>query len=112
MKQVILIRQDLKLPKGKLAVQVAHAAVECVLKSDSEKVDSWKQEGMKKTVLKVKDLKELRKYSAKAGRAKLKKAIIKDAGKTFFKKATITCLGIGPDEDMEIDKITGDLKLV
>ncbi len=112
MKQVILVRQDLKLPKGKMAAQVAHAAVECVLKSDSEKVASWKQGGMKKSVLKVKDLKELRKYSAKARRAKLKKAMIKDAGRTFFKRATITCLGIGPGEDETIDKITGGLKLV
>ena len=41
MKQAILIRQDLNLPKGKLASQCSHAAVECTLKSDKNKVKDW-----------------------------------------------------------------------
>ena len=112
MKQVIIVRQDLKLPKGKMAAQVAHASVECVLKSDSKKIASWKRGGMKKSVLKVSNLKELKKYASKAGRARLTKAMIKDAGRTFFKRATITCLGIGPDDEERIDTVTGELKLV
>ncbi len=43
-KQVILVRQDLKLPKGKMAAQVAHASVEAVLKSDKKTVESWRDE--------------------------------------------------------------------
>ena len=39
MKQVIIIRSDLKLPKGKLAAQCAHASVEAVLRSDKELVN-------------------------------------------------------------------------
>ena len=61
-KQVILIRQDLKLPKGKLAAQAAHASVEAVLKSDSKLVSTWRKQGMAKIVLKVKDEKELLSY--------------------------------------------------
>ena len=61
-KQVILIRQDLQLPKGKLAAQSAHASVEAVLKSDSKTIKEWRNEGMAKIVLKVKDEKELFKY--------------------------------------------------
>ena len=38
MKQVILVRKDLKLPKGKMAAQVAHASVESTLKSVKEKI--------------------------------------------------------------------------
>ena len=47
-KQVILVRADLKMPKGKLAVQVAHASVEAALGSSQEKVNAWKRNGMKK----------------------------------------------------------------
>ena len=52
-KQVILVRTDLKLPKGKMAAQVAHASVDCVLKSYRSKVMRWKRIGLKKIVLKV-----------------------------------------------------------
>ncbi len=112
MKQVILVRQDLQLPKGKLAAQVAHASVECVLKSDQKKMGKWRLFGMKKSVLKVKNLRELKKYAAKAKKAGLIHALIKDSGRTFFKRSTITCLGIGPDDEEKIDELTGELKLV
>ena len=58
-KQIIVARQDLKLPKGKLAAQVAHASVEAVLKCDNDKVKEWREQGQKKVVLKVEGEKEL-----------------------------------------------------
>lgn len=112
MKQVILVRQDLKMPKGKLATQCAHASVEAVLKSKQDKVDDWRDEGMKKVVLKVKDEKELISYLRKAKNNKLTIALITDAGKTFFKGPTKTCLAIGPDKEEKIDKITSKLKMI
>lgn len=112
MKQAILVRQDLKMDKGKLAVQTSHASVEAVLKSDKSKVDEWRSEGMKKVVLKVKDLQELLEYKKLAGKEKLTTALIRDAGLTFFKEPTITCLAIGPDEEEKINKITKNLKLI
>lgn len=112
MKQVIIVRMDLKMKPGKLATQCAHAAVDAVLKSPKDKIEEWNSEGMKKVVLKVQDLKELLELKKKADEMKLKTALIKDAGKTFFDKPTITCLAIGPDEDKEIDKITNHLKLL
>lgn len=112
MKQVILARQDLKLPKGKLAVQVAHASVDCVLKTDRRKVDEWKSEGMKKIVFKVKDEKELNNYINLAKKAKLTTCIIQDAGLTTVEPGTVTCGAIGPDEDEKIDEITGKLKIL
>lgn len=112
MKQVILVRQDLQLPKGKLAVQVAHASVECVLKSKKSLVEEWHYDGMKKSVLKVADLKELKEYLSRARAAKLVTALITDAGLTTVEPGTTTCLGIGPDDDEKIDKVTGELKLI
>ena len=112
MKQVILVRTDLKIPKGKLSVQVSHASVEATLKSDQKTINSWRNEGMKKVVLKVKDEKELLEFKRKAERSNLKTALIKDSGKTFFKEPTITCLAIGPDKEDKIDKLTRNLKML
>ena len=111
-KQVILARQDLKMPKGKLAAQCSHASVDCVFKTDKDIIKSWRAEGAKKIILKVKDEKELLKYKKEAEKENLKTALIKDAGKTFLEPGTITCLGIGPDEEEKIDKVTGNLKMV
>ncbi len=111
MKQAILIRQDLHLPKGKLAVQVAHASLEAALKSKKEMLNEWRDNGSKKVVLKVKDEKELKDFQKKAQQAKLTAALITDAGLTAIPAGTLTALAIGPDEDNRIDKLTGKLKL-
>ena len=111
-KQVILVRQDLKLPKGKLAVQVAHASTSAMLKSHKDDLTKWQTLGMKKVVLKVADLKELLDYKKKAEDIGCVVALIEDAGKTVVEPGTITCLGIGPDKEEKIDKVTGKLKMV
>ncbi|MEM4336878.1 MAG: peptidyl-tRNA hydrolase Pth2 [Candidatus Woesearchaeota archaeon] len=111
-KQVILVRKDLKLPPGKLAVQAAHASVEAVLKSNKNDVDKWVSSGMKKSVLKVKDENEIKKYYSLAKKSKLVSVIIRDAGLTVVKPGTITCVAIGPADEGKIDKITGKLKLL
>ena len=111
-KQVILVREDLKLPKGKMSAQVAHASLEAALKSDKKIVAGWRESGAKKVVLKVNDLDELLKYKDLCKSEKLKTALIKDAGHTVVEPGTITCLGIGPDKEYKIDKITGKLKMV
>jgi PTH2 family peptidyl-tRNA hydrolase len=111
-KQVILVRDDLKLSKGKMSAQVAHAAVDCVSMSDQDAIQQWRAVGMKKTVLKVKDLAELLQYENKAKRAGLVTATITDAGHTEVDPGTITCVGIGPDDEKRIDQVTGNLKLM
>ena len=112
MKQVILVRNDLKMPKGKLSAQVSHSSVEAVLKSDKDNVKEWRKEGMMKIILRVDSEKELLKYNQEAKDSGLITSLITDAGKTFFKEPTRTCLAIGPDKDEKIDKITGKLKLI
>ncbi len=112
MKQVILVRNDLKLPKGKMSAQAAHAAVEAVLRSDKEKVKEWRAKGSAKIVLKVADKAELYKYNQMAKDLNLTTALITDAGKTVIAPGTETCVAIGPDDDDLIDKVTSKLKLV
>ena len=112
LKQVILVRQDLKMGKGKMAAQVSHASVEALLKSHKDDVAAWRQQGMKKAVLKVKDLDELLAYKRTAEDAGLVVALITDAGHTQLAPGTTTCLGIGPDKAEKIDKVTGSLQLI
>ncbi len=112
LKQVILVRTDLNMAKGKLAVQCSHAAVECALKSCDDKLKAWKRTGAKKVILKVGSLKALYKFKTLAKLKGLKTALITDAGKTFFKVPTTSCLGIGPDDEEKIDSVTGDLAML
>ncbi|MFH1589231.1 MAG: peptidyl-tRNA hydrolase Pth2 [archaeon] len=112
MKQVIIVRNDLKLPKGKLAAQVAHASVESTLRSDKDKIKQWRSEGMAKIVLKVDDIKQLHEFNQLAKDSGLTTAVITDAGKTVVAPGTVTCCAIGPDEDIKIDAIVASLKLL
>lgn len=112
MKQVIVVRADLKLPKGKLAAQAAHASVEAVLRSSSQKVDEWHSQGMKKIIVKVDDERQLLECQQKAKGKGMVAAVITDAGKTVVAPGTRTCIGIGPDKEEIIDSITSDLKMV
>jgi|SaaInlStandDraft_4_1057021.scaffolds.fasta_scaffold73645_2 peptidyl-tRNA hydrolase, PTH2 family len=114
-KLVILVRTDLKLPKGKIGSQCGHAAVEAVLKQldkNKDKVKKWRAEGQKKIVLKVADEKELLKYMQMAKDQGLNTALITDAGRTVIAPGTRTCLGIGPDAEDQIDLLTGKLSML
>ena len=110
LKQVIIVRKDLKLKKGKLATQVAHAAVMASEKSRLK--NQWKKEGQKKIVLWCKDLKELLSLYNRARSKKLPTALVEDAGLTQVKRGTRTCIAIGPAPEERIDKITRKLKLI
>jgi peptidyl-tRNA hydrolase, PTH2 family len=111
-KLVVVVRKDLKLPKGKMAVQVAHAAVNSALDSDKGIVDEWLSEGGKKVALWCEDRQELAALKKMAESKGLNTAVIIDAGLTVLKPGTITCLGIGPDEEKRIDEVTGQLKMI
>lgn len=111
-KQVIVVRKDLGLGKGKLAAQVAHASVSAMKLADKDIVEVWEREGAKKVVLKAESLAKVRALYKKAKASKIPSVLIKDAGHTQLKRGTTTCLGIGPAEDRRIDEITKDLKLL
>jgi len=111
-KQVIVIRSDLELSKGKLASHAAHASISAYKKAKPEAKKRWENEGQKKVVLMAKNLDELKKIKAKCDELKIPNTLIKDAGLTEIEPGTTTALGIGPDDEKKIDKVTGSLPLV
>jgi len=114
-KQIIVVRKDLDLPKGKLCVQVAHAAVAAYIET-SHKYPKWASEwlkrGQKKVVLKVSDQKELLSLYERLKAMNIPVVLITDAGLTVLPPNTITCIGIGPIPSNIIDPITRELKLL
>lgn len=114
-KQVIVVRKDLKMGAGKLASQVAHASVLSYLeamKSDKEIVKSWLGSGQRKIVLEVDDEKMLEKLFKAFKYENVPCALVNDAGLTQLPPGTTTALGIGPDLSQKIDKFTKPLKLL
>jgi len=115
LKQAIVVRTDLKMGKGKLATQVAHASVsaaEEARKRNFELWEKWWKEGQCKVALKVKTLPELLDLETEARQMRLPHSLIRDRGLTQIPPATITCLGVGPALARKIDKITGKLQLL
>ena len=114
-KMVIVTRKNLNLSPGKLAAQVAHAAVACALdtkKENSRWFNKWQIEGAKKAIVKVESEKDFYPLQEKADELNIVSHIIADAGHTEIPAGTKTVLGIGPAPSNLIDKITGDLQLL
>ncbi|MFL2941569.1 MAG: peptidyl-tRNA hydrolase Pth2 [Candidatus Poseidoniales archaeon] len=113
-KLVVVVRTDLGISKGKMAAQVAHAAVNCSFKSkksNSKNFNKWLEEGQKKVVVKCQSesiLHDLQQHAREVG---LVTSLVTDAGLTEVLAGTVTCLGIGPDLDSTINQITGNLPL-
>ncbi len=113
-KQAIVVRTDLKMGKGKIAAQVAHASLEAFEKTRKRKpawAKLWEESGKAKIVLKVSSEAELKQFYKKV-KAELPAVLIKDAGLTQIKPNTATCFGVGPAPEEKIDKYLGKLKLL
>lgn len=119
-KQVIVMRKDLNMRKGKMVAQGAHASLKAVIDSGyignispKSVIKHWFENGVTKICLSVDSERELMEIYSKAVNAKLVCVLITDAGLTEFDGVpTKTCCAIGPEWSKDIDKITGHLKLL
>ncbi|WP_337860648.1 peptidyl-tRNA hydrolase Pth2 [Ferroplasma sp.] len=114
-KMVIAVRKDLAMGKGKIAAQVAHAAVACTLismKKNKKIFNEWYETGQKKVVVKVDNLEEIYKIKEECKILGVISETITDAGFTQIMPGSVTCIGLGPDEDDILDQITGDYGLL
>ena len=125
-KQVILIRKDLKMRRGKEIAQGSHASMEflanrlrrqpgpgsvALLELSAVEKD-WISAGMGKVCLQVNSEEELLAHHQQAIERGLSSHLIRDSGRTEFGGIpTLTACAIGPDEAAKIDQVTGDLKL-
>lgn len=114
-KLVIVVRTDIKMSKGKVAAQAAHAAVsaaEYARRNRPEWWSPWIEEGQRKIAVKVNSEQEILELERRARKAGLPVALIVDRGLTELPPETMTCLGIGPAPAEKIDPITGQLRLL
>lgn len=123
-KQVIVMRKDLNMRKGKMIAQGAHAAMKVLLDAATRTDDAltiplagalaaWLTESFKKVCVSVDSQAALEAVVASARAAGVPCALIVDAGQTeFHGVATPTCCAVGPAWADEVDAITGALPLL
>ncbi|MBL7160840.1 MAG: peptidyl-tRNA hydrolase [Candidatus Aenigmarchaeota archaeon] len=109
-KQVIVLRADLGMGRGKMVAQGSHASLLAYKKASAYVRRAWERTGGKKVVVKVSGRKELFEVFSRA--KKLPVAMVRDAGLTQLRRGEVTAVGIGPAPEKEIDRITGNLKLL
>ena len=123
-KQVIVIRHDLKMRRGKQIAQGAHASMSfltqrlqsqgCIRINDfSPNEQAWILGAFAKVCVRCSSEEELMAINNKAMEMGLGVHLITDSGRTeFHGQPTRTCLAIGPDEASKIDQVTGHLELL
>ncbi len=112
MKQVILVRTDIKMSVGKKIAQACHASAGAAMEADDNVLSSWNMAGSKKIALKVSGENTIVDLYHRAKKMRLPCFLVADAGLTQLDAGTITALAIGPAADEKIDKITGGIKLL
>lgn len=114
-KQVLVLRSDLGMSKGKMIAQGAHVACLAMMQASKDIPGifmSWMDEGYTKIACKVDSLEELVDLEKRAKEMNVPCAITMDLGRTELEPGTVTAIAIGPDTSERVNKITGNLKLL
>lgn len=114
LQQVIVVRKDLNMRKGKMIAQSCHASVKAVIENQHDyRVKRWLSDAFTKICVSVDSEEELLTVYGKAKLADMICTIIEDSGLTEFHGVpTLTCCAIGPATKSELQDITGSLKLL
>jgi PTH2 family peptidyl-tRNA hydrolase len=114
-KQIICIRRDLHMRRGKEIAQGCHAsqlATEMAAQMNSPAYQEWMEGAFTKICVVVQSETELVALAKQAEEAGLPHGLIMDSGRTEFGGVpTRTALGIGPAYNRDLEPITGNLKL-
>jgi peptidyl-tRNA hydrolase len=94
MKQVIIVNRSLALPKGKLAAQVAHAAVGAFVAASARAQLDWLQLGMPKIVVYAADADALVQLEIDARQQQIPACLVHDAGRTVLPAAQSPAWGL------------------
>jgi PTH2 family peptidyl-tRNA hydrolase len=123
-KQVIVMRKDLGMRKGKMIAQGAHASMKVLLDAATRTDDTltlplagalaaWLAGRFTKVCVSVDSAAALEEVVARARAAGVPCALIVDAGQTEFRGVpTPTCCAVGPAWSGDVDAITGTLPLL
>jgi PTH2 family peptidyl-tRNA hydrolase len=123
-KQVIVLRKDLNMRKGKMVAQGAHASMRAILNLARREGDQliipldarnepWLCGRFKKICVSVNSERELLELHKQALDAHIITSLIQDAGLTEFGGVpTYTAVAIGPDLGEKVDQLTGHLALL
>jgi len=101
--------------RGKIAVQVAHAAVSAAEEARKKSAGWWKawlDEGQCKVAVKVDSPEDILKLERQARKLGIPFALITDRGLTEIEPGTMTCVAIGPAPSSLVDTLTGSLSLL
>ena len=112
-KMCVLVREDLKMSKGKVLAQVSHTIVDATVKAytQTQLFFKWRADGEKIVILKVPNEKTLMYIMNIAQRKGVNCGYTVDAGLTEVLPGTKTVGFVGPNFEDKVDKLTGQLKL-
>jgi PTH2 family peptidyl-tRNA hydrolase len=108
----LLIREDLKMTKGKIAAQCGHAVENLILKCPKGDLQTYQRHGSPKICLKLKDEAELEQLRPQIYGEGIPHYIVVDAGRTQIPAGSMTCLGIGPYPKEKLTTLLQNFKLL
>ena len=115
LKLALCVNDSLKMGKGKVAAQCAHAGagvVEDLAGRDAGRLAAWRRCGQPKIALKAGGDADLRELGRRARALGLPTHLVRDAGRTQIAAGSQTVLAVGPGPRSVVDQVTGHLKLL